>query len=113
MNTIKTTLFIALLMLPGFVEAQQQVIVVPETKQQFYGVDTSNPHVGYLNWNIARNAAIGDALRYEQLKPVPKVIIQQQPVAPVYPAQAAQPVGVYAPAAPVFAPPVFNLGRTK
>ena len=94
MKTIKQILFIALLMLPGFVEAQQQVVVIPQdNKQQFYGVDTSDPIVGYLNWNIARNAAIGDAVRFKQLSPPDKIIIQQQPA-------PAQPMGVFAPVAP-------------
>jgi len=101
MKTIKQILFIALLTLPGFIEAQQQqVVIVPQdNKQQFYGVDTSDPIVGYLNWNIARNAAIGDAVRLKQLSPPDKIIIQQQPA-------PAQPMGVFAPVAPQAAAPV-------
>lgn len=97
---MKTTLILFILLLPGFVRAEEQ------PKTQFYGVDTSDPIVGYLNWNVARNAQIADQLRYEQQRPPvkieQKIIVQPaQPlfnpyyVAPVAPQPAPVDYGVF------------------
>ena len=90
---MKTTLILFILLLPGFVKAEEQ-------KQQFYGVDTSDPIVGYLNWNVARNAQIADQLRYEQQRPPVKIEqkIVVQPAQPLFNPYYVAPAAPQAPA---------------
>lgn len=82
MKTIKAILFIALLALPGFIEAQQQVIIVPQNNT-LYNANTTDPLVGWVNSNIQRGARIHDELTIRHLSPPvkveQKVIIEQKP----------------------------------
>lgn len=71
-TTLEAILITLLLMLPGFVEAQQQQVII-QPNNNLYNVDTTDPHVGWINRNIARGAMINDELTIRHLSPPVKV----------------------------------------
>jgi hypothetical protein len=81
---IKT--LIALLLINS-VALADTVIVIPDNRSQggvLSRAEQMNSMIQNHNWNVERNAAVNDAIRYEQLRPVPKLQIEAIQPQPAY-----------------------------